>query len=595
MVLLLIPLAAFFSAVCLALAVLARSMKEGQYYMTPLYLVCLPLIFLTLAPGIELNLFYSLVPITGVALLLRALILGNYDVACRFFLPGAGADGRLRRRSPCAGRSTSSSARTSCSARPSGSTCPRGSGTCSATGSRRRPAARRCFCFALILTSSWFLMQYLACAGQGLDAGGRGRRSVVHPDPPAGDGGPADLVARADAPALTGRSRGTSCWPWRWPLTLNPLVNELQPIVEWLFPISPTIKDGARPDDGPGRRAWASPIVVFALIPAVCEEFAFRGFILSGLERQHRTRSAILLSALLFGFLHVLLSLFQQLFNATLLGIVLGLLAVRSRSILPGIVFHFLNNALAVARGYLVESPRAAADRRLDLSQPGGGLYHGGWIAASVLLSGLLLFSLWKWKSGASRPVGRAANPRPVEPACRLDATSSQPGMTRDDPSPLRHLGRWPGETLDETRHAHPPGAVCLPGRGAADRGRLPDDRAGPRIGWVGPASERRGDLDLGNVAIVPGFVNAHTHLELAPLGRPGRPSAAARTKLSWLRRVIEQRRGGSERIAAARRRPRTCEASIEAGTTLLADTTTAGLSWEPIAAAPLRRSSSPS
>ena len=87
MILLLIPLAAFFSAVCVALAVLARSMKEGQYYMTPLYLICMPLIFLTLMPGIELDLFYSLVPITGVALLLRALILGNYDVALRFFLP----------------------------------------------------------------------------------------------------------------------------------------------------------------------------------------------------------------------------------------------------------------------------------------------------------------------------------------------------------------------------------------------------------------------------------------------------------------------------------------------------------------------------
>ena len=62
-------------------------MKEGQYYMTPLYLICLPLIFLTLAPGIELNLFYSLVPVTGVSLLLRALILGDYDVAWRFFLP----------------------------------------------------------------------------------------------------------------------------------------------------------------------------------------------------------------------------------------------------------------------------------------------------------------------------------------------------------------------------------------------------------------------------------------------------------------------------------------------------------------------------
>ena len=38
----------------------------------------------------------------------------------------------------------------------------------------------------------------------------------------------------------------------------------------------------------------------------------------------------------------------------------------------------------------------------------------------------------------------------------------------------------------------------------------------GPRIGWLGPAAERSADLDLGNVAIAPGFVNAHTHLELA-------------------------------------------------------------------------------
>src|SRR5262249_48152609 len=83
----LIPLAAFFAAICVALAVLARSMKEGQYYMTPLYLISMPLIFLSLAPEIELDLFYSLVPITGVALLLKALILGSYDVAFRFFIP----------------------------------------------------------------------------------------------------------------------------------------------------------------------------------------------------------------------------------------------------------------------------------------------------------------------------------------------------------------------------------------------------------------------------------------------------------------------------------------------------------------------------
>ena len=142
-----------------------------------------------------------------------------------------------------------------------------------------------------------------------------------------------------------------------------------RPIVEWLFPISTTIKAAFSQLMGqaPGL---GTAVVVFALIPAVCEELAFRGFILSGLEREHRTRSAIFLSALMFGFLHVLLSLFQQLFNATLLGIVLGPLAVRSRSLLPGIVFHFANNALTVALGYLADRP--AAGPLAGLLRPAG-------------------------------------------------------------------------------------------------------------------------------------------------------------------------------------------------------------------------------
>ena len=109
----------------------------------------------------------------------------------------------------------------------------------------------------------------------------------------------------------------------------------------------------------------------------------------------------------------------------------------------------------------------------------------------------------------------------------------------------------------------------------------------GPRIGWVGPASERRGDLDLGNVAIAPGFVNAHTHLELAPLAGNGRTREAV-DELSWLKRVIEQRRSGSDESLSAKA-AENVRASIQAGTTLLADTTTAGLSWGAVAAAPLR------
>ena len=142
----------------------------------------------------------------------------------------------------------------------------------------------------------------------------------------------------------------------------------------------------------------AIAVVVVALVPAVCEEFAFRGFILSGLERQHRTRSAILLSALMFGFLHVLLSLFQQLFNAALLGIVLGLLAVRSKSIIPCLLFHFLNNAMAVSLSTLVNSSSVKPIVGWIYRSPSEGLYHWVWIVVSVLTSGLLLFHLWHLK-----------------------------------------------------------------------------------------------------------------------------------------------------------------------------------------------------
>jgi sodium transport system permease protein len=180
-------------------------------------------------------------------------------------------------------------------------------------------------------------------------------------------------------------------------LALNPIVNELRPIVESLFPISTILKSSLGQLTAQAPNLWAS-LFVFALVPAVCEEVAFRGFILSGLEREHRTRSAIVLSALMFGFLHVLLSLFQQLFNAALLGLVLGLLAVRSRSILPCIVFHFLNNALAVSLAEVVAAPRWAPVIPWIYRNPALGLYHGPWVVGSLVVSSGLLFYLWKLK-----------------------------------------------------------------------------------------------------------------------------------------------------------------------------------------------------
>ena len=112
------------------------------------------------------------------------------------------------------------------------------------------------------------------------------------------------------------------------------------------------------------------------------------------------------------------------------------------------------------------------------------------------------------------------------------------------------------------------------------------------RIARVGPADGKTADLDLGNVAIIPGLVNAHTHLELSALagdvtGGAGVESTGTEDEIGWLRRVIAQRR---DRSTATLREvvERNLTASIAAGTTLLADTTTAGLSWDAVAAAPV-------
>ena len=96
------------------------------------------------------------------------------------------------------------------------------------------------------------------------------------------------------------------------------------------------------------------------------------------------------------------------------------------------------------------------------------------------------------------------------------------------------------------------------------------------------------GDVPLGNVAITPGFVNAHTHLELSAIEEPQSPSPKAENEVEWLKRVIRQRRaGGVDQLRAAVLK--NLAESLDCGTTSIADTTTAGLSWPALSEAPIR------
>ena len=109
----------------------------------------------------------------------------------------------------------------------------------------------------------------------------------------------------------------------------------------------------------------------------------------------------------------------------------------------------------------------------------------------------------------------------------------------------------------------------------------------GGRIVAVEPRGARTADLDLGNVALVPGLVNAHTHLDLSGARGLVPPSDAAHFT-DWLRGVIAYRRGRTPEQVSADTRAGLAEA-LRFGTTLLGDISADGASWDALAGAPTR------
>jgi cytosine/adenosine deaminase-related metal-dependent hydrolase len=107
----------------------------------------------------------------------------------------------------------------------------------------------------------------------------------------------------------------------------------------------------------------------------------------------------------------------------------------------------------------------------------------------------------------------------------------------------------------------------------------------GDQIAAVEPQGTRTADVDLGNTAILPGLVNAHTHLDLS--GMRGRcPPSPDFT--GWLRQVIAHRRATSAEQTQADIRAGLAEC-LRCGTTLVGDVASAGASWDVLAEAPLR------
>ncbi len=355
LIVLAVPIASMFSALSLAFAMFARSSKEGQYYLTPLLLVTLGLTVFCLNPAVEITPYYSILPVTGPALLLKALLLGasNPIDLSLYFLPVLvssfaysavalwWAIDLFQREDILFREAERFELRL----------------WIKHVLRDRGPLpnfAEAGLCFTIIL-----ILQFLSFStvGRAYRAATENEQTVRLLQVQI-----AFLVATVAAPAvlmaavLTSRFRETLKLVMPsgemlgmavvLPLTLLPLSQELMHLFAGFFPDLP--KGFAVMMEAMGDKAlpiWL-PLAAFALAPAICEELAFRGFILSGMQHSGRRWLPILLSSAAFGIVHLVT---QQVFNAMLLGLVLGLLATRGGSLIPCILFHFIFNGVQVA------------------------------------------------------------------------------------------------------------------------------------------------------------------------------------------------------------------------------------------------------
>lgn len=109
----------------------------------------------------------------------------------------------------------------------------------------------------------------------------------------------------------------------------------------------------------------------------------------------------------------------------------------------------------------------------------------------------------------------------------------------------------------------------------------------GEKIEVVEPRGTRTPDEDFGNAAIIPGLVNAHTHLDLS--GARGLiPPTDPDHFTDWLRGVIAYRRTRTPDQVQADIRA-VLAACLRSGTTLLGDIAAEGASYPAVSTAPIR------
>jgi ABC-2 type transport system permease protein/sodium transport system permease protein len=360
--LLLILFSMFFAAVLLLVTSFARSFKEAQAYVVPLMVVCLAPGFMSVMPGLELNWLMSVVPLANIVLLARdvlegdaPLLWGTVAVVSTVLYGGLAL---------------------ALAARVFGSDAILYGSEGSWGDLFRRPRELKhqptitdaitglAIVMPLFIIASG-LLGLLGDAGLGARLmAGAGISLLIFVVLPLGlaRGQGIELhdgfqLRRARVGIYIGAViLGATLWPLAYDLIilcrdlgiatlsaerLEEHKSALETLISRLRALHPV-----------------TVLLALAVVPAIGEEFFFRGYLLNSLRGRVPKWVAIILIGYIFGLFHASvfgLVAIERVASSTLLGIALGWLCWRTRSVFPGMLLHAVSNSLMLSLMYFTE------------------------------------------------------------------------------------------------------------------------------------------------------------------------------------------------------------------------------------------------
>lgn len=122
-------------------------------------------------------------------------------------------------------------------------------------------------------------------------------------------------------------------------------------------------------------------VIGTAIVPAICEEFLFRGLILSALL-PYGKKTAIFGSAILFSLMHQNPA---QILYTVVLGVIFAQMVIDSGSIWGGIILHFVNNFVSVVMNAIIYTCKPELADLLYM------IIFLGIMAIGLIISGILI------------------------------------------------------------------------------------------------------------------------------------------------------------------------------------------------------------